>query len=135
MVVAPLGLDHTTRSVPLGSEPPLLTIVSPNGSVVDLLMPRYRLENAPAVPAHVQVVPPASFSLPATAPVQLHPPPGEVVGPDEMTVCAAAGELPINRSPRIASVTTPGTAEPWRLRCDGVAVPRTARVCDLPPWT
>src|SRR6185369_13000812 len=115
MVVAPFGLDHTTRSVPLGSEPPLLFILSPNGSPVDLLMPRYRLENAPAVPAHVQVVPPASFSLPAVAPVQVHPPPGVVVGPDEMKICAAAGELPINRSPRIASVTTLGTAEPWQI--------------------
>src|SRR6185369_13805213 len=126
MVVAPFGLDHTTRSVPLGSEPPLLTIVSPNGSVVDLLMPRYRLENAPAVPEHVQVVPPPSFSLPATAPVQLHPPPGEVVGPEVMTVCAAAGELPIAKRPSTASVATRATAEPWRLRRIGIAVPRTA---------
>src|SRR5689334_5300149 len=61
MVVAPFGLVHTTRSVPLGSVAPVLTIVSPNGDAVDLLMPRYRLENDPAVPAHVQVAPPASF--------------------------------------------------------------------------
>src|SRR5262249_53185717 len=44
IVVAPFGLAHTTISVPLGSEPPLLFCLSPNGDAVDLLMPRYRLE-------------------------------------------------------------------------------------------
>src|SRR5262245_11395556 len=34
MVVAPFGVVHTTRSVPLGSEPPLLFILSPNGDPV-----------------------------------------------------------------------------------------------------
>src|SRR5512147_2097088 len=72
MVVPPF-VDHTTRSVPLGSEPPVLFVFSPNGTEVFLLMPRYRLENAPAVPAQVQVAPPASFSLPTTAPVQVQP--------------------------------------------------------------
>src|SRR5689334_24426824 len=43
MVVDPF-VDHTTRSVPVGSEPPLLFIFSPNGRVVWLLMPRYRFE-------------------------------------------------------------------------------------------
>lgn len=45
--------DHTNRSVPVGSEPPVLFILSPNGSVVLLLMPKYRLVKAPAVPVHV----------------------------------------------------------------------------------
>ncbi len=45
MVVAPLGLNQTTRSAPLGSEPPLLFILSPNGDPVAVLMPRYRFEN------------------------------------------------------------------------------------------
>jgi hypothetical protein len=127
MVVAPFA-DHTTRSVPIGSEPPLLFILSPNGSVVPLSMPRYRLENAPAVPEHVQVVPPASFSFPATPPVQPQPPPGELVGPPVMTIAAAAGDAPMS-TPSTASVARRATADPWRRRRTGVAVPSTARVC------
>jgi len=38
IVVVP-SADHTNRSVPLGSEPPLLFILSPNGDAVRLLMP------------------------------------------------------------------------------------------------
>src|SRR5689334_20632729 len=52
IVVAP-SAAHTNRSVPVGSEPALLFIFSPNGTVVLLLMPMYRLENAPAVPVQV----------------------------------------------------------------------------------
>src|SRR5262249_22160313 len=116
-----------------GSVMPSLFIFSPNGTAVASLMPIYRLENAPALPVHVQVAPPLSFSLPWMAPVHCHPWPGVAVGPPVMTVAAPAGELPIDSSPTTASVATRTTAEPWRLRRTGVAVQRTVRVCELPP--
>src|SRR5690242_10275982 len=114
MVVEP-SADHTTRSAPAGSEPPVLFVFSPNGTVVALLMPRYRLENAPAVPAHVQVAPPASFSLPATPPVQVQPPPGAVVGAPTM-IAALADDAPTSK-PSTASNATRAAVEP-RRRCE-----------------
>jgi hypothetical protein len=39
-MVVPTFVDHTTRSAPLGSEPPVLFVFSPNGTVVAALMPR-----------------------------------------------------------------------------------------------
>jgi hypothetical protein len=119
MLVAPFGVCHTTRSVPLGSEPPVLFIFSPNGTEVSRLIPRYRLENAPAVPEHVKVAPPASFSFPATAPEQPQPPPGAVNGPSVMTVWAAAGAAPASR-PSTASIAT---TDPWRRRVCEVEIP------------
>jgi hypothetical protein len=49
MKVAP-SADQMNLSFPLGSEPPVLFILSPNGDDVSRLIPRYRLVNAPAVP-------------------------------------------------------------------------------------
>jgi hypothetical protein len=51
MKVTPFD-DHANRSVPVGSDPPLLFVFSPNGTPVALLIPMYRLENEPAVPEH-----------------------------------------------------------------------------------
>ncbi len=85
------------------------------------------------VPVQVKFAPPLSFSEPALGAVQAQPPPGLVVGPPVMTVCAAAGALPIASSPSTVSVATRTTAEPWRRRRTGIAVPRTARVCEFPP--
>jgi hypothetical protein len=50
MNVEPLA-DQTKRSAPLGSAP-VPSILSPKGELVLLLMPRYRLVKAPAVPLH-----------------------------------------------------------------------------------
>jgi hypothetical protein len=52
-----------------------------------------------------------------------------------MKICAAAGEIPIVKRPSTASVATRAMGEPWCLRRTGVAVPRTARVCELLPWS
>ncbi len=98
MKLAP-SVDQEKISVPVGSVVPLLFIFSPYGTVpagtLLFLMPMYRLEKAPAVPVHVQVAPPASFSLPATAPLQPQLPPGEYVGPPVMTT-AAAGDAAVS---------------------------------------
>src|SRR5438128_701940 len=114
-MVVPVSVDHEKISVPLGSVVPLLFIFSPIGTVplgtLLFLMPIYRLENAPAVPVQVYVAPPLSFSDPAVGVVQLHPPPGEYVGPFVRTIAADAGDPPTSR-PRTARVTSLATAEP-----------------------
>src|SRR5438128_7973950 len=106
-MVVPVSVDHEKISVPLGSVVPLLFIFSPIGTVplgtLLFLMPIYRLENAPAVPVQVYVAPPLSFSDPAV--VQLHPPPGEYVGPVVMTIAADAGDPPTSR-PSTARIAT-----------------------------
>ncbi len=105
----PPSVDHEKISAPVGSVLPLLFIFSPNGDVpagtLLFLIPMYRLENAEAVPLHVHVAPPASFSLPATAPAQPHPAPGEYVGPLVMTIAAAG--VAATRRPRTASIAIP----------------------------
>src|SRR6185369_16797171 len=98
MVVAP-SADQMNISFPLGSEPPLLFILMPNGNVVSRLIPRYRLVNAPAVPEHERFAPPACFSAPAAdMSVQDHPPPGEYVGPPVMTIALAGAAAISNAS-------------------------------------
>src|SRR5262245_56956892 len=92
MVVAP-SVDQMNISFPLGSEPPVLLILMPDGVVVSRLIPRYRLVNAPAVPEQFTLAPPACFSAPAAVvTVQVHPPPGEYVGPPVRTI-ALAGDV------------------------------------------
>src|SRR5438128_1039968 len=130
-MVVPVSVDHEKISVPLGSVVPLLFIFSPIGTVplgtLLFLMPIYRLENAPAVPVQVYVAPPLSFSDPAVGVVQLHPPPGEYVGPFVMTIAPAVDAA--TSRPSTARIATLATAEPQRLPRAGVTVPGTARVC------
>src|SRR6185436_8105346 len=126
MVVAP-SADQMNISFPLGSEPPLLFILMPNGNVVSRLIPRYRLVNAPAVPEHERFAPPACFSAPAPdMTVQDHPPPGEYVGPPVITI-ALAGDAAIS-SATTAGVTLLARAAPRRAARTG-AVARNARIC------
>jgi hypothetical protein len=128
------SVDQEKISEPVGFVVPSLFIFSPYGTVpagtLLFLMPMYRLEKAPAVPVHVHVAPPASFSLPATAPPQFQLPPGEYVGPAVMTI-AAAGDAATSsaRTARVAMVLGAeplclilrGRADmgtpPFRLRC------------------
>ena len=126
MKVAP-SADQMNISLPLGSEPPRLFILMPNGNVVSRLMPRYRLVNAPAVPEHDTLAPPACFSAPdADVTVQVHPPPGEYAGPPVRTI-ALAGEAATS-SATTARVTTLARTEPHRSARIGVVAPN-ARVC------
>src|SRR5437867_12887996 len=100
-MVLPGSDDHAKISAPLGSVVPLLFIFSPIGVVETLfLMPMYRLEKNPAVPVHVYVAPPLSFSDPEVGVVQLHVPPGVYDGPPVTTICAPAGEPASNRPRR-----------------------------------
>src|SRR6185503_12063804 len=127
MLVVLGSADQMNISFPLGSEPALLFILMPNGTVVSRLIPRYRLVNAPAVPEHDTVAPPACFSAPAAdVTMQVHPPPGEYVGPPVRTM-ALAGDAATS-SATTASITMLARTEPHRPARIGVVVPN-ARVC------
>src|SRR5436190_16238661 len=92
-------------------------------------MPRYRLANAPAVPEHETLAPPACFSAPAAdVTVQVHPPPGEYVGPPVRTI-ALAGEAATSNA-TTASIIVLTRTEPHRPARIGVVVP-DARVCPV----
>jgi hypothetical protein len=117
-------------SFPLGSVVPLLFILMPNGTVVSLLIPRYRLVNAPAVPEHDTLAPPACFSAPAAdVTVQVHgvgDPPGVYVGPPVRTMALADDAA--TSSATTASITMLARTEPRRPARIGVVVPN-ARDC------
>src|SRR6185295_19219111 len=126
MKVGP-SVDQMNISFPLGSEPAVLFILMPNGTVVSRLIPRYRLVKNPAVPVHDTVAPPACFSEPAAdVTEQVHVPPGVYVGPPVRTM-ALAGDAATS-SATTASITILARTEPHRPARNGVVVPN-ARVC------